>query len=95
MHPGYSAEFHYSIVRERSFQDKFESFIKDYQRLAEVESAIDWALARRPHSFTQIATDTYFLVTEDLGEFGIPSLQILYMIDSSERRVLLIDVDLK
>ena len=42
-----------------------------------------------------ILHDTYFLVTEDLGEFGIPSLKILYLIEPAEKRVLLIDVDLK
>jgi hypothetical protein len=95
MHPGFGAEFHYTIVREKSFQEKMEVFIADYERLAEVDSALDWALARQPHSFTQLINDTYFLVTEDLGEFGIPSLKILYLIEPAEKRVLLIDVDLK
>jgi hypothetical protein len=95
MHSGYGAEFHFSIIREKSFQEKFELLVGDHQRLLEVESAIDWALARRPHSFTQIFTDTYLLVTEDLGEFGIPPLRILYMVDNTERKVLLVDVDLK
>jgi hypothetical protein len=95
MHPGYGAEFHYSIVRERGFQEKFELLVQDHQRLSELESAMDWALARRPHRFTQIMTDSYLLVTEDLGEFGIPSLRILYTVDNLERKVLLIDVELK
>lgn len=95
MHPGYGAEFHFSIIRETSFQIKIEVLIKDFARLAEFESALDWALARKPHSFTQVFGDTYILVTEDLGEFNIPSLRILYLIDEAERKVILIDIDLK
>ena len=95
MQPRFGPEFHYTIIREWSFQEKMEAFIADYKRLAEVESALDWALARQPHSFTQLINDTYFLVTEDLGEFDVPSLRILYLIDSAEKRILLIDVDLK
>jgi hypothetical protein len=95
MHPGFGANLHYTIVRETSFQVKMEAFIVDYKRLAEFESALDWALARKPHGFTQYFSDVYFIVTEDLGEFGIPSLRILYLIDAPNRKVILIDVDLK
>jgi len=95
MHPGYGASFHYMIIRERSFQEKMEALKVDFKRLAELESALDWALGRKPHSFNHLFSDTYFIVTEDLGEFGIPSLRILYMIDNSARTVILIDVDLK
>lgn len=55
MHPGFGAEFHYTIFRETSFESK----------------------------------------TEDLGEFGIPALRVLYLIDSENRKVILLDVDLK
>jgi hypothetical protein len=95
MHPGYGAQSHYTIIRESSFQKKIDLFKIDHSRLAEFESALDWALARKPHSFNQLFNDTYFLVTEDLGEFGIPSLRILYPIDSVKKTVLLIDVDLR
>jgi hypothetical protein len=95
MHPGFGANSHYTIVRETSFQVKMEAIVVDFKRLAEFESALDWALARKPHSFTQYFSDVYFLVTEDLGEFGIPSLRILYLIDSANLKVILIDVDLK
>jgi hypothetical protein len=95
MHQGFGADLHYTIIRETSFQEKMEAFVQNYKRLAEFETALDWALARKPHGFTQYFSDVYFLVTEDLGEFGIPSLRILYLIDSVHRKVLLIDVDLK
>jgi hypothetical protein len=95
MVPRFGAESHYTIIREKSFDEKIEVLKLDFKRLAEFESALDWALARRPHGFTQLFNDVYFLVTEDLGEFGIPSLRILYLIDSHERTVLLIDLDLK
>jgi hypothetical protein len=91
----FGAESHYTIIREKSFDEKIEALRLDFRRLAEFESALDWALARRPHSFTQLFNDVYFLVTEDLGEFGVPSLRILYLINSYERTVLLIDVDTK
>lgn len=95
MHPGYGAESHYTIVRETSFEVKMEALVNDYKRLSELECALDWALARKPHSFTQLHSDVYFIVTEDLGEFEIPSLRILYLIDESRRTVLLIDVEQK
>jgi hypothetical protein len=95
MHPGYGAESHYTIVRETSFETQMQTLANDFSRLAELETALDWALARRPHSFTQLFNDVYFIVTEDLGEFGIPSLRILYLIDSANKQVILLDVDLK
>ena len=95
MHPGYGAESHYTIVRENSFEAKMQALIKDFSRLAELEGALDWALARKPHSFNQLFNDIYFIVTEDLGEFGIPSLRILYLIDSADKKVILLDIDLK
>lgn len=95
MHPGYDASFHYTIVREKSFDAKMQDLISDFTRLAEFEHALDWALARQPHAFTQYFSDVYFLITEDLGEYGMPSLRILYKIDPDKKEVLLIDVDLK
>jgi hypothetical protein len=95
MHPGYGAEYHYTIIRDTSFETKMQTLTKDFSRLAELETALDWALARKPHSFTQLFNDVYFIVTEDLGEFGIPSLRILYLIDSQSKTVILLEVDLK
>ena len=73
MHPGYGAQDHYQIVREKTFQEKMETLIRDYRRLAEFETA---------------------LVTEDLDEYDLPSLRILYLIEPGPKRVLLLDVDL-
>jgi hypothetical protein len=95
MHPGYGADLHYTIVRETSFETKMQEFTENFSRLAELETALDWALARNPHSFNQLFNDIYFIVTEDLGEFGIPPLRVLYLIDSENRKVILLDVDLK
>jgi len=48
MHPGFGAEFHYTIIRQRSFESKMLALAEDFSRLAELETALDWALARRP-----------------------------------------------
>lgn len=95
MHPGFGAEFHYTIIRERSFESKVLALAEDFSRLPELETALDWALSRRQHSFNQLANDIYFIVTEDLGECRIPALRVLYLIDSENRKVILLDVDLK
>lgn len=90
----YGAEYHYQIIREPEFESKMLEIAVGYPRLNELEDAIDWALARKPHEFTQIMNEYYLWITEGYTNNEFPPLRILYRIDDTEKKVYLIDVEI-
>jgi hypothetical protein len=90
----YGAESHYKIIREPDFDRKILEIAGNFKRLKELDDAIDWALARKPHYFNEITNEFYYWVTEQLTNDQFPQLKILYRIVDSEKTVYLIDVEL-
>jgi len=83
----------YTINRTEGFIKKNQELRAVYSRMAELISAIDWALERKPHTFTQIINDYYLLKTGQLSNPDFPQLKILYYINENEKIVVLIDIE--
>lgn len=88
----YGAQYFFTIVREPDFDEKIMEIARTYKRAAELDEAIDWALSRHPHRFSELTAEYYLWVTEELVNPDFPQLRILYRI--VERTVFLIDVQL-
>lgn len=61
---------------------------RDYARLHELDSAIDWALSRDPTMFTRVGLDYYIWKTTTIA--GLPAIEILFYCDMDAQKVLLI-----
>jgi hypothetical protein len=83
----------YSIIRTEEFIFKSNELRKKYSRLTELNQAIDWALARKPHFFNQFIGEFYFLITEELANPQFPDVKIFYRILEKDYRVVLIDIE--
>jgi len=83
----------FSIQRTEEFIQKCNELSKVYGRMVDLINAIDWALERMPHLYTQITTDYYLLKTGQLSNPNFPKLKIMYKIIASENKVILIDID--
>jgi hypothetical protein len=66
---------------------------KRYGRLLHLLQAIDWALARRPHHFSNVTGEYYLLKTGELSNPAFPQLKIVYRISEEENTVVLLDID--
>jgi hypothetical protein len=55
--------------------------------------AIDWALMRKPHYFTQVSGDFYLLKTDQLDNPDFPQIKVLYKINEADNTVILLDID--
>jgi hypothetical protein len=85
----------FAIVREQSFEEQMLRLTGAYQRMAELDRAIDWALAKHPHRIPNIVRfppDFYLWVTDEFFEINIPSVRILYRIDSQTHTVYLLSI---
>ena len=79
------------IVREPQYEASIADIAPNYARLDELEAAIDWALARDPTRFYNIAEDFYLWKMEQMSD-DIPSLLILYRYNPEEDVIHLLDV---
>lgn len=82
---------HYAIVREHQFDESHTAIAGSYERMDEMDSAIDWALARNPQYFTNIIDDYYLWKSDKID--GFPACRIVYHVDEVEKRVTLIDIE--
>lgn len=89
----FDASYFFTIVREKDFDQKVKKISKTRKRMAEFDMAVDWALSRKPHYFTNILGNYYLWVTEELISNDFPHVRILYSINESERIVNLIDIE--
>lgn len=82
------------IIKENEFIDNLKEIVKDFERVLELEEAIDWALSRNPtpEEIEKIEEDYYLWVTEDFEKFGIPSVRVVYHFNSEGRIVTLISI---
>ena len=56
--------------------------------MAELDTAIDWALQRKPTHFLMIPETNYYLwVTDKLIVVDIPQLRILFSIDETNNTI--------
>ncbi|KAA6440271.1 hypothetical protein FEM33_06605 [Dyadobacter flavalbus] len=84
------------IIREKEFDESVKEILKEFDRIFELDSAIDWVLSRNPTPEEIEKIDElghYLWVTEDFTRFGIPSVRILYNYDEIERIVTLIGIE--
>lgn len=86
----------FEIVRETEFDINISRISKSYSRMTDLDSAIDWALSKKPDQIPNIVSigDGYFLwVTDEFYDIDIPCLRILYKVDHISRKVNLISVE--
>lgn len=86
----------FTISREHQFEEQFSKIAKDYVRIFEIESAIDWFLCRG-HSDIKFVSElddhkNHFLWKTDLVHQDFPQLLILYKVDYKNEEVCLIAV---
>lgn len=80
----------YSIQRELEFDKDCEAFAHNYERLAELDEAIDWVLMRNPTRFVQY--DGYYIWrSEKVTNF--PAFFIIYQVDEVNRIVNLVGIE--
>jgi len=85
----------FAIIREHSFEEQMLRLTGTYERMAELDQAIDWALRKHPHRIPNIVRfppDFFLWVTDEFFEINIPSVRILYRIDSQIHTVYLISI---
>jgi len=81
-----------NIVREHSFDSQLNKIAGNYERLDELDSAIDWGLSRAPTKFVNFAADFYLWKMERISK-NFPQLRIVYRYDSEAHTVYLIAVE--
>jgi hypothetical protein len=82
------------FVRESKFDAKIKLIAETYQRMDELDQAIEWGLSRNPKRFNHICADFYLWKTEKLiGD--IPQLRILYRYAETEtpKTIYLVEAD--
>ena len=83
----------YTINRTEEFIRKSQEIKKSYKRVTDLINAIDWALERKPHIFTQVSGEFYLLKTSELSNPDFPLLKILYRVIQEKNIVVLIDIE--
>jgi hypothetical protein len=89
--PNHKPQF--SINRTEEFVQKCHELSKVYGRLTDLINSVDWALARKPHTFNKISGDYYLLKTSMLSNPEFPKLIIVYRILEADNKVVLLDID--
>jgi len=83
----------YRVIKTEDYVQNLHELSKQYGRLTELNDAIEWALARMPHKFNNIANDFYFWVTEELANPDFPKVKIVYRILESSSTVTLLTIE--
>lgn len=82
-----------NVIREPEFEEQAMSISKNYQRLDDLDQAIDWALARffrSPEIFYLIEDDKYLYKTDKI--YGFPQLRILFSVDEDLKTIKLLSI---
>lgn len=85
----------YTIRREEQFEQQFALIAKDFERVADIESSIDWFLSRSCTNLkyvSQLDQAGYYLWRQELVHSDFPQLLILYKVDHSAEMILLLAV---
>ena len=83
---------HYQIIREPLFEEQFKKIGNNYDRIADIERSIDWALARNPKRFPKITPHLHLWKTNKFSH-NFPQLRIAYLIDEPKGVVHLVEVE--
>lgn len=79
------------IIREPGYEGDLSLISKDLVRLDELESAIDWALARNPEFFDHLGNNDYLWKTAKLH--GFPEMRIVYHYNKESNTVHLLSIE--
>jgi len=82
----------YQIRKTEKYIAESQKLHKSFNRVTDLLKAIDWALERKPHSFTLVSGDYYMLVTGQLSNEEFPEVRVLYLINEDELFVMLINI---
>jgi len=83
----------YKVIRTEDFIQNLHEISKRYGRVTELNNAIEWALARKPHKFNNIANDFYFWITGELSNPALPKVKIVYRILEDSDTVMLLTIE--
>lgn len=83
----------YTINRTEAFIRQSQEIRKDYERFQQLLDAVDWALQRKPHSFSNVSGNFYLLKTKELPNPEFTQFKVLYNILEEEKIVVLINID--
>jgi hypothetical protein len=84
----------YTIRREHLFEREFSEIAKNYSRIADLESAIDWFLGRsyRNEKYVSRISDSFYIWKMSKVHNDFPQLVILYKVDDMSGMVYLMSV---
>lgn len=82
MSPKEEAEY-FEIIQEKNFAQKFDEYLKKYDRLSDVHASIDWTIGRDPKQGTELS-EKGFYVFETMSIGSTPSFFVLYKYDPEE-----------
>jgi hypothetical protein len=83
----------YKVIKTEEFIKNLNDLSVRYGRMTELANAIEWALARKPHHFNNLANDFYFWITEELMNHDFPVVKILYRIIENDSSVILLTIE--
>ncbi len=86
----------YTISREELFESEFSKIIKDYTRVYDIESKIDWFLMRaydNPKYVSKLdSRPNHFIWKQSEVNDEFPQLAILYKVDHENEMIHLLSV---
>lgn len=79
----------YSIVREPLYDSHLEELFTKYDRMKDLDNAIEWALSRKPSSIPDSVhiEDNFYIWTTEEFSTGIPTVRIVYRVDEDTKTV--------
>jgi hypothetical protein len=82
----------YRVKKSSKCQDQFRALAEEFDRMQELNNAIEWYLSRMPRAYAFcIEGDTFLWVTDDLAN-GFPLLRILYSVNDDDRTVVILSI---
>jgi hypothetical protein len=83
----------YRVIKTEECLQQLNELSKLYGRATELIDGIEWALARNPHRFTQLAHDFYFWITDELTNIKFPTVKVVYKINQEESTVIILSIE--
>ncbi len=83
----------YTISREKLFDEKLLAIAKNYERLEELDHAMEWGLIRNPNNFTNVINSYYLWVMNKTPFNKFPQLRILFEFNKEKGIINLIDLE--
>jgi len=85
----------YKVIKTEDCIQNLNDLSHRYGRATELANGIEWALARHPHKFNQLANDFYFWITDELTNIKFPTVKIVYRINEGESTVTILAIEEK